>query len=438
MPDASTSVDMSPELLKVAARARREPNAQFHSLAHLIDVPALRRAFDRLRPDAALGVDGVTTEAYGQRLEEHLQDLHARLREKRYRHQPIRRTYIRKENGKMRPLGISTTEDKIVQAALSELLAAVYEQLFLPCSYGYRPGRSAHDAIRALTQAADRGEANWILEADISGFFDAIDRSILLDLIARRVPDGSIRRLVGKCLHAGVLEGAELTEPDLGTPQGSILSPLLANIYLHYALDLWFEKAVKPRLSGSAMLVRYADDFVICFEREDDAQKVLGALPERMARFALSLHPEKTRLVPFQRPPGSQDGGKGPGSYDFVGFTHFWRRSRSGRWVAASSTRRARLSRAIQGIREWCRKHRHDPIAVQHAGLCSRIRGHFAYFGVNGNQRRLTALIHHTRRAWHKWLNRRSQRARLNWERFLALLRGYPLPRPRVYVQIWG
>lgn len=437
MTDAWTSEGMSPELLKVATRAKRDPDAQFHSLAHLIDVPALRRAFDHLRPDAAVGVDGVTTEDYGQRLEENLRDLHERLRRKRYRHQPIRRVYIPKANGKMRPLGISATEDKIVQQALRELLEAVYEQDFLDCSHGFRPGRGAHDAIRAFTEVADRNGANWVLEADISSFFDSVDRSALLDLIARRIPDGSIRRLVGKCLHVGVLDGEELTTPDEGTTQGSILSPLLANVYLHYVLDLWIERDVKPRMHGSITLIRYADDFVICFEREDDARRVMDVLPKRLGKYNLNLAPDKTQLVPFTRPPRSQQNGKGPGSFDFLGFTHYWRRSLSGRWVVACKTRRARLSRAIQALREWCRKNRHRPVREQHVALCRRIRGHFNYFGVNGNLRCLGILVHYVRLEWHKWLNRRSQRANLTWERFEALTRTFPLPAPRISVQIW-
>ena len=437
MTDALTSGDMSPELLKVATRARREPNAQFHSLAHLIDVPALRRAFDRLRPNAAAGVDGMSKEAYGKNLEARLQDLHTRLREKRYRHQPILRKYIPKENGKQRPLGISTTEDKIVQAALHEAMQAVYEQDFLPCSHGFRPGRSAHDAIRAFHRTASRGGANWVLEADIAGFFDSVNRSKLLDLIAQRVPDGSIRRLVGKCLHVGVLDGVELSSPETGTTQGSILSPLLANIYLHYVLDRWIERDVKPRMRGPVTLIRYADDFVICFVHEADARKVMEVLPKRLARFDLALQPDKTRLVPFTRPPRSQTGGKGPGTFDFLGFTLHWRRSRSGRWMVACKTRRARLGRAIRAVQAWCRANRHRPIAVQHAGLCRRLRGHFQYFGVNGNWRSIGCLARRVTLAWHKWLNRRSHRAKLTWERFNAMLKAYPLPQPRICVRIW-
>jgi group II intron reverse transcriptase/maturase len=429
---------MSPELLKVAARARREPDAQFHSLAHLIDVPALQRAFERLRPNAAVGVDGVTKEMYGQRLDDNLRDLHERLRQKRYRHQPIRRVHIPKGNGKTRPLGISALEDKIVQDALRELMEAVYEQDFLDCSYGFRPGRGAHDAIRAFHRVADRGGANWIVEADIASFFDRIPREQLKDLIARRIPDGSIRRLVGKCLHVGVLDGEDLTTPDAGTAQGSVLSPLLANVYLHYVLDLWFEHEVKPRMRGLATLIRYADDFILCFAREDDARRVMDVLPKRMAKYGLELQPAKTRLVRFERPRGSQKPGTGPDSFDFLGFTLYWRRSRRGGWMVGCKTRRARLTRAITAAYEWCRHNRHAPVAEQHVGLCRKMRGHYQYFGVNGNTRCLSRLYHHVRRAWHKWLNRRSQRANLPWTRFVGLLRDFPLPLPRVHVQIWG
>jgi len=438
MIDAWTSKNVSPQLLKVATRAKRDPDAQFHSLAHLVDVPALQRAYDGLRAKAAVGVDGMTKERYGQNLQVNLADLHERLRTKRYRHQPIKRVHIPKGNGKTRPLGISAFEDKIVQAALRELLEAVYEQDFLDCSHGFRPGRNAHDAVRVFHRVAGAGEVNWVLEADITSFFDRIERKTLLDLIARRIPDGSIRRLVGKCLHVGVLDGEELTTPDVGTAQGSVLSPLMANIYLHYALDLWFEQEVKPRMCGAATLIRYADDFILCFEREHDARRVMDVLPKRMAKYGLTLHPDKTRLIPFQRPPGSQQKGKGPATFDFLSFTFFWRRSRRKRWVLGCKTRRARLARAIRGVQDWCWTRRHEAVATQHAGLCRKIRGHLQYFGVNGNTRSLTRLLYHARRAWHKWLNRRSQRGRLPWKRFADLLRDFPLPPPRVYVRIWG
>ena len=291
------------------------------ALAHHINVEALRRAYYRIRRNAAVGVDGVTKEQYGENLEANLRNLHERLKTGRYRHQPIRRVHIDKEGGKKRPIGISTVEDKIVQDALRELLEAIYEQDFMDCSYGFRPGRRAHDAIRTLRGAIHRGEACWILEADIVSFFDRLDRKILKDLLQQRLADRSLMRLIGKCLHVGVLEGEVKTTPEEGTVQGSTLSPLLANVYLHHALDRWFEREVKPRMRGQVLLVRYCDDFVIGFERRDDAERVMTVLGKRLARFGLELHPDKTRLVDFRRPPLNPPGGKGYGTFDFLGFT---------------------------------------------------------------------------------------------------------------------
>ena len=436
MPDASTSVSMSPGLRKVAERARKEPEGKFHSLAHLVDVPSLERAYHRLRKDAAVGVDGVTKEEYGRDLQFRLPDLHARLRCQRWSHQPIRRVPIPKEPGKTRPIGISTIEDKIVQDAVREVLETVYEQEFLDCSYGFRPKRSAHDALRALNRVVYRGEVNWIVEADIVSFFDKLVRIQLEEMLRNRVADGSLLRLVGKCLHVGVLDGEEYSEPDQGTTQGSVISPLLGNVYLHYVLDLWFEREVRPRLRGKATLLRYADDFVIGFERRDDAERVMAVLPKRMGRYGLTLHADKTRLVPFRRPTGIR--GRGPASFDFLGFTLYWRRTRSGRWQMWCKTRRARLRRAIQSVAEYCRRHRHDPVKDQHTALTRRLQGHFNYFGVNGNSRSLANLVCATARIWYKWLRRRSQKTRLNWERYRALLRRLPLPEPRIRVQLWG
>ena len=438
MSDAPTSGGMSLQLLKVVERARREPEGRFHSLAHLIDVSALERAYHRMRKDAAVGVDGVTKEQYGQDLEENLQDLHARMKAKRYRHQPIRRVHIPKEGGKTRPIGVSAFEDKLVQDALREVLEAIYEQDFLDCSYGFRPGRSAHDAVRTLDRVVHRGKVNWILEADIVSFFDSLDRKKLKEMLEIRVADGSLLCLIGKFLHVGVLDGVELSAPESGTAQGSVLSPLLGNVYLHYVLDLWFEQEVKPRLRGRATLIRYCDDFIIGFDQEEDARRVMEVLGKRLERFGLALHPDKTRLLPFRRPPARQKSGKGPATFDFLGFTLYWARTRKGRWGMSCKTRSARLRRAIQSIYAWCRRHRHLPVKAQHAALKRRIQGHFNYFGVSGNFRSLLLIIEQARRSWYKWLCRRSQRTRLNWERFEDLLRDFPLPRPRITVRIWG
>lgn len=438
MASALTLETMSPGLLKVVERAQREPEGRFHALAHLIDVPALERAYRRQRSAAAVGMDGVTKEQYGQALEGNLQDLHARLTAQRYRHQPIRRVHIPKAQGKTRPIGISAFEDKVVQDAVREVLEAIYEQDFLGCSYGFRPGRSAHGAVRTLEQIVHQGEVRWIFEADIVSFFDSLDRTELKKMLEVRVADGSLLRLIGKCLHVGVLDGEAVLEPELGTVQGSVLSPLLGNVYLHYVLDRWFETEVKPRLRGKATLIRYCDDFIIGFEREDDAWRVRAVLEKRLGRFGLTLHPDKTRLLPFWRPSTTQQSGQGPASFDFLGFTFYWRRTRTGHWRMGCKTRRASLRRAKQAIYDWCRRHRHQPVEAQHAALGRRLRGHFNYFGVNGNFPSLLRLVEATKRAWYKWLCRRSQRKRLTWERFTDLLRQMPLPHPRITVRIWG
>jgi RNA-directed DNA polymerase len=309
---ATTANTMSPGLLKVRERAERDPEGVLLALAHLIDEEALQRAHRSLRKDAAVGVDGITKEQYGQDLERNVADLHARMKSMRYRHQPIRRVHIPKERGKTRPIGISCTEDKIVQAAVREVLEVVYEPVFRDISYGFRPGRSAHDALRALNRML-LGGVEWILEADIESFFDSIDRTKLMEMLQTRVADKSLLRLVGKCLHVGVLDGAEFSAPEDGTVQGSVLSPLLGNVYLHHVLDLWIERDVQPRLVGKATLIRYADDFVIGFEREDDAKRVMEVLPRRFERYGLKLHPDKTRLLPFGRPDDRDPGGQGSG-----------------------------------------------------------------------------------------------------------------------------
>jgi group II intron reverse transcriptase/maturase len=439
MTDALTSLDMSTGLRKVAERAKREPASRFNSLAHLIDEQLLGCAYEGLRKAAAVGVDGITKGQYGQSLEGNLKDLHERLRTKRYRHQPIRRVHIPKEQGQTpRPIGISTTEDKVVQSALREVLEVIYEQDFLDCSHGFRPGRSAHGAVRALTRAIDGGEANWILEFDIASFFDSVDRTRLLEMLQGRVADGSILRLVGKCLHVGVLDGEEFTTPSEGTVQGSTLSPLLGNVYLHHVLDVWFAEEVRPRLHGRAMFVRYADDGVFGFERYEDAQRVLAVLGKRLERFGLKLHPQKTRLLDFRRPSRSKSEGRSPTTFDFLGFTWYWRRTRGERWAVRCKTRRARLARALRAVSEWCKAHRHLPVREQHAALTRRVQGHINYFGVNGNIQSLGKFLRQVQRSWLRWLRRRSQRARLTWARYADLLRALPLPKPRIVVQIWN
>jgi group II intron reverse transcriptase/maturase len=438
MPNALTLEAMSPGLVQGVERAQREPEGRFHAVAHVIDVPALGRAYHRQRSKAAVGVDGVTKEQYGQTLAADLQALHARLKAQRYRHQPIRRVHIPPAQGKTRPIGMSAFEDKMVQDAVREVLEAIYEQDCLECSYGFRPGRSAHDAGRTLKRVVDRGEVRWIFEADIVSFFDSLDRTELKKRLEVRVADGSLLRLIGKCLHVGVLDGEARVEPELGTVQGAVLSPLLGNVYLHYVRDRWFETEGQPRLRGKATLIRYCDDFLLGFEREDDARRVMAGLAKRFERFGLTLPPDKTRLLPLRCPLQEQQGGTGPAPFDFLGFTFYWTRSRKGYWRMWCKTRRASLKRAKQAIYAWCRRHRHQPVEAQHAALGRRLRGHFNYVGVRGTLRSLRRLLEATKRTWDKWLCRRSQRKRLTWERFTALLRQQPLPRPRITVRLWS
>jgi RNA-directed DNA polymerase len=427
MSDAQTSEDVSTKRLKVAERAKREPEARLLALARLIDEEMLTASFERIRNDAAVGVDGVKKETWGKALLVNIKGLHERMKQGRYRHQPIRRVHIPKESGKTRPIGISCIEDKVVQNALTTVLEIIYEPVFLECSYGFRPGRNAHDALRTLNAECMSGKINWVLEADIESYFDSIDRKQLMEMLRQRVNDESLMRLIGKCLHVGVLDGEQYTEPSTGTAQGSSLSPILGNVYLHHVLDVWFEREAKPRLKGHACLVRYADDLVIGFELEHDARRVMEALSKRMARFGLRLHPEKTRLLPFSKPPSGQSGGKGPGNFDFLGFTLYWRR-----------TRKARLRRSQQAIDDFCQSQRHKSVKEQHAALRRRVHGHINYFGVNGNIASVAGLVRATERSWCKWLRRRSNRTRLTWQQFRELLRAFPLPRPQVKVQLWA
>lgn len=438
MSAAQTAKSMSPGLLKVAERAKRDPHGQFFSLAHLIDESALERAFSRIRKNAAVGVDGITKEQYGRELSSNLHALHERMKAMTYRHQPIRRVHIPKGEGKTRPIGISSMEDKIVQEALREIIEVVYEPVFLDNSHGFRPGRSAHDVLRALNGPLVRGEIRFVLEADIQSFFDSIDRKMLMEMLQERIADGNLMRLIGKCLHVGVLEGVEISRPELGTVQGSVLSPILGNVYLHHVLDTWYERAVKPRMRGRTTLVRYADDFVIGFEDEDDARKVMEVLGRRFEQYGLKLHSEKTRLLPFHRPNQRQENGGKMATFDFLGFTLYWRRTRAGRWMPAFKTRKARLARAIEAADEWCRRHRHKFVKEQHAMLKRKLVGHYNYFGVNGNLRSLAILMHKVQQSWRRWLSRRSQRGHISWTRFKEMMRAFPLPTPRIRTQIWS
>ncbi len=428
--------DISTKLRRIANLAKEDPERAFLSLAHNIDIDWLRAAYERTRKDGATGVDGQTAEAYAANLEGNLQSLLDRAKSGTYRAPPVRRVHIPKGDGTTRPLGIPTFEDKVLQRAVAMVLEAVYEEDFRDCSYGFRPGRSAHGALEALWKRTMDMDGGWVLEVDIRKFFDTLDHGHLREILRRRVQDGVLLRLIGKWLNAGVQEDGGITHPEAGTPQGGVISPLLANVYLHEVLDVWFEREVQPRLKGPAHLVRYADDFVILFAEEEDARRVLNVLPKRFGKYGLTLHPEKTRLVPFRRPDRRRRTPEGgdeppPGTFDLLGFTHFWGRSRKGRWVVTRKTAKSRFSRALHRVAMWCWVNRHLPIALQHKTLVAKLRGHCGYFGITGNGGALARFRYELIHRWKRALDRRSQRGYLTWERFGALLKRFPLPSPR-------
>ena len=428
---------MTTGLSRIAEKAKADRKVRFTSLAHLLTPEFLLETWKQMNRRGAGGVDGETMQEFERDLEARIRDLHGRLRTGRYRPPPVRRVEIPKGNGKTRPLGIPTVEDRLVQRAVARILSAIYEQDFLDCSYGFRPRRSAHEALGHLWEQTMGMHGGWVLEIDIRKFFDTLDHAHLREILRRRVRDGVLLRLIGKWLNAGVLEDGRLTHPEAGSPQGGVISPILANVYLHEVLDVWFEQQVKPRLKGRAFLVRYADDAVIVFSKEDDAHRVQEVLPKRFGKYGLALHPEKTQLVPFQRPP-KYPVPKGrpepvpPGKVDLLGFTHVWTRSRKGNWVIRRRTAKDRLTRALTRVNDWCKKHRHQPIKEQWRTLVQKLRGHYGYYGIIGNSWSLDRFRSEVRRLWQRWLGRRSQRGYVTWNEMERLLERYPLPGPQL------
>jgi len=425
--------NVSTKQRRIAMLAAESPQMAFTSLNHYLDIPWLREAFRRTRKDGAPGVDGKTWSDYEQNLEGNLQSLLDRAKSGTYRAPPVRRVHIPKGGSttETRPIGIPTIEDKVLQRGVAMILEAVYQWDFHDCSYGFRRGRSAHQALEDLRNQAIGIRVEWILDVDVQKFFDTLDHGHLRELLQLRVRDGVLLRLIGKWLHAGVLEGGVLSHPASGTPQGGVISPVLANVYLHYVLDQWFHNDVLPRLRDRAMLIRYADDFVIGFSNEQDARRVLEVLPKRFGKYGLMIHPQKTRLVSFQKPRGGKRPPRDqrPGTFDFLGFTHYWGLSRKGYWVIKVKTASSRFTRAVRAISEWCQRNRHRPVAEQHQALCHKLRGHFSYYGITGNSLALSRFRHEVTRQWYKWLRRRNSRQPA-WSWFKRLLERYPLPPP--------
>lgn len=442
MAETRGSTTVSTKLERIAKLARGMPQAALTTLAHHIDIDWLREAYRRTRKDGATGIDRQTADEYAGNLDENLRSLLERAKSGSYVAPPVRRVHIPKagSGSQTRPIGIPTFEDKVLQRAVAMVLEAVYEQSFLDCSYGFRPGRSAHQALQRVRNQAMEMAGKWVLEVDIRNFFGTLDHSHLRNIVRKRVRDGVLLRLISKWLNAGVMEDGAIQYPDAGTPQGGVISPILANVYLHEVLDEWFVRQAVPRLAGRATLVRYADDVVIIFEHERDARRVLDVLPKRLAKYGLALHPEKTQLINFERPDrrvtaspdNNGDTSSRPDTFDLLGFTHYWAMSRKGFWVVKQKTAADRFRRALKRVAEWCRQYRHEPIPEQWTALRRKLLGHFGYFAVIGNLRALRNFRHRVCGVWRKWLNRRSQRARMSWEVMNRLLQRYPLPQPHI------
>ena len=419
---------------RVREVAVRDRKARFTALLHHVTIGRLRHAYDALSKDAAPGTDGVTWKEYGAQLEKNLGELHARLRQGAYRARASRRVYIPKTDGRQRPLGIAALEDKIVQRAVVEVLNAIYEADFRGFSYGFRPGRSQHDALDALATGILRKKVNWVLDADIRGFFDAIDHGWLLRFVEHRIADRRLLRLIRKWLAAGVMENGKWTPSREGTPQGATISPLLANLYLHYVLDLWVQQWRRRPGCGELIITRYADDFIVGFEHRADAERFLSELRERLRTFSLELHPEKTRLIEFGRYAARQRQAQGlgkPDTFHFLGFTHICAKTTAGKFLLKRRTMQKRMREKLRAVKTELRRRRHQPIPAQGQWLGSVVRGYLAYHAVPTNIRTVDSFRKQVTRHWYRSLRRRSQRTRMNWARMTTLSERW-LPRARV------
>lgn len=439
MPSHEESVET--KLQRIAEKARQEPKFQFTSLFHLMNEEHLLGCFVRLRKDAAAGIDEVTKSEYETNLTANLQELVKRLHRMSYRPQPVRRVYIPKAGSdKQRPLGIPALEDKLVQAGLARILQAVYEQDFIDDSYGFRPGRGCHDALRALNRTVEKRPVNWIVEADIRGFFDNVDQDRLMAFVGHRIGDQRIQRYIRRFLKAGIQEDGAWRASERGTPQGGVISPLLANLYLHYSLDLWYQRRYRATCRGGSRLIRYADDFVVCFEREEDAHRFREELEARLGQFGLEVAPEKTQVLAFgaRAQQEAQAEGKKLQTFDFLGFTHYASRSRDGkRFRLKRKTIGKRFTAKLKAYKTWLKQHRTLPTPEILRRTAAKLRGHYAYYGVTDNSRSIRAFAYETTRTLFKWLGRRGKRGSYNWEKFRRLLARYPLPAPRILVNLY-
>jgi RNA-directed DNA polymerase len=422
----------NPSSRGIAEQAKKDKGRRFTNLAKQLTYEFLMENFRLLNKKAATGIDGVTHREYAKDLRKNIMNLLERVSTGKYRARFVRRKYIKKQNGKLRPLGIPTIEDKLLQAAVARILGAIYEEDFTDASYGYRTGRGPKDAIRQLTDQL-RGKYSYVVEADIKGFFDHLNHEWLMKMLELRIGDGTIKRLIRKWLKAGVVaEDGIIFKPVEGTPQGGVISPILANIYLHYVLDLWFEREIKKNCDGEAYLIRFADDFVALFRYARDAEMFYHKLRERLTKFCLELAEEKTRIVSFSRFRKYEKT-----SFTFLGIEFRWGISNNGKDVIKRRTARKRLQKAFAEITEWCRENRHQRIRKQTETMKLKLQGHYNYYGIAGNSEGIRQFFDGTMRIWYRWLNRRSQHRSYTWKGFKEMTKQYGIPKPRIVEQWW-
>ena len=431
-------VSVSTKLFTIADRAKEIRNEPLKTLIHNVDKQWLEEAWRRTRKNAAAGIDKVSAVEYSTKLDENLDKLVQKIHGQ-YRASPTKRVYIPKSDGYKRPLGLPTIEDKIAQRAVSMILEEVYEQEFLPMSFGFRPGCNAHQAINGLRSTIIHGKVRWVLDADMKTFFDTIDHEWMIKFLSHRIGDRKILALIGKWLKAGSLEEGKLTKSSTGTPQGGVISPLLANVYLHYVLDLWVTKVVPKHLRGEIRSFRYADDVVFCFEFRNDAVRFLTALKHRLGKFGLSLNEQKTKLVRFgcSAEKDRIQRGEKRSTFKFLGFTFFNTKTQKGRYQAGCRTSSKSINHSMNRVRDFCKQHRHQNVAWQARYLNAILRGHYNYFAITGNFRCIAKFYRHVTRMWKRYLGRRSQRAYLNEDKFQRILRSHPLLQPKVYHSIY-
>lgn len=433
---------MDTKLEGIAKAAKLRPDEKFTSLIHLINEESIKQCHREMQKNKAAGVDSVTKREYEINLDANVRDLINRMKRQAYKPLPARRTYIPKPGtDKKRPLGIPAYEDKLVQAALAKIMNAVYENDFLECSFGFRPNRGCHDALKVLDKILNKQEINYVVDADIKGFFDHVDHEWLMKFVEHRIADRNLLRLIARFLRAGIVEAGVKYDTPEGTPQGGVCSPILGNIYLHYTLDLWFEKRVRKQSKGAAYMVRYADDSVFCFQYEEDAKNFYAGLIERLAEFNLELAEDKTKIISLHKDDNDdEDKGKGcklDSSFDFLGFTHYVGKDKDGRKRVKRKTSRKKYKLSLLRVKIWLKKNRHMPVREMMRKLNVKILGTMRYYGITDNRRSMSNLLNEIKKLLFKWLNRRSQRRSFDWGKFNLFLARYPLPTVKTYVRIF-